>query len=277
MTFSAFTDSLGGEILLDKKMLLQSISSAEEKLLAIKVLNHAEQCLKYHELTFTDFIPTGSIEAILNIVKNIKDIKFTCFGGNDECERRVIAFAPDYDEISLNDFPIKVICITMNTKFTTGLSHRDYLGSILGLGIDRSKIGDIIPLEGKTICYVKEDIADYISINLERVGRTAVKVAVEDIKELELPEKNIEEKHITVASTRLDAVLGAGFNLARGKVQTLIEGEKAFVNWGVAKSTSMQVKEGDTLSIRGFGRMKIVEIKGKTKKDRISMVIGKYV
>ena len=157
------------------------------------------------------------------------------------------------------------------------MSHRDYLGSILGLGIDRSKTGDILVFDGSALCYVKKEISDYIASNIEKVGRNSVKAKVVDISDIELPKLKTEEKSFTVASLRIDAVAGGAFNIPRGKIQLLIEGEKTFLNFLPEISPSKTVGEGDMISVRGFGRFKILSVNGKTKKDRISITVLKYV
>lgn len=263
--------------MIDKQALLKVFNQPDEKLLLAKVLDRADLSLRHHQKTFTDFIDPKKTVKIIEAINNIRDLNYSAFGGNDECERRIIAFSPDYIEIGNMEFPIKAIKFESNIKFTEELSHRDYLGSILGLGIDRGKIGDIILFEEYTICFVNEEIADYISINLNKVGRTKVSTEVLDIDEFIMPEKNTVEKATTVASLRFDAVLSSAFNMSRGKVQTLIEGEKASLNWGVVTNTSAMVKEGDMISLRGHGRIKIKEVKGKTRKDRLGIVFCIYI
>ena len=147
-------------------------------------------------------------------------------------------------------FPF-VPCVSQSIKKfgQTDLSHQDYLGSILGLGIDRGKVGDILVSEEQTICFVSEEIADYILVNLEKVSRTPVQVEKTDLSEIEA-KKEIEVRRLTVASMRLDAVAGSVLHLSRGKVQALIAGEKANVNWNVTTNPSLLLKEGDMVSVR---------------------------
>lgn len=255
---------------------LKNIKNADERLLVSKVIDKAELCLKYYEPSFTDFIPPTNINTVLQIIKFIPDINYMVFGGIEECERRKIGFVPDYMELSEKSFPISAVKISVN-KFSSGLSHRDFLGSVLGLGIERGKIGDIIISENEAICFADEDIAQYIAVNLEKVGRQSVKAQLYSLDQLQMPEKNIQFKDVTVSSMRFDTVLAAGFNLARSKAKDFIEGEKAFVNWTNINDLSYQIKEGDIISLRGMGRFKVENIKGKTKKDRIALTIGKYV
>ncbi len=226
---------------------------------------------------FSDFCSPAEAACVLEEFKFFSGVNLRFFGGNENCERRCACFFPDYMEISEADFPLAAIEITFNKKFSTEMSHRDYLGSILGLGIDRSKTGDILVFDGSALCYVKKEISDYIASNIEKVGRNSVKAKVVDISDIELPKLKTEEKSFTVASLRIDAVAGGAFNIARGKIQLLIEGEKTFLNFLPEISPSKTVGEGDMISVRGFGRFKILSVNGKTKKDRISITVLKYV
>ena len=130
--------------------------------------------------------------------------------------------------------------------------------------------------EDTAVCFVAEEISPYITAVLEQVSRTAV-VAEETEQAEDIPQRQTEARRLTVASMRLDAVASEAFHLARGKTQTLIHAEKAQVNWNIVTSTSHLLKEGDLVSLRGFGRFRVKEIGGRTKKDRIGLEIEKYV
>ena len=259
---------------MQKEELLKQMSP-QERLLFAKVLDAAKSSQKNHKKTTTDFIDKGKNGIFLEKVKYIRDLQVMAFGGNTDCERRMLAFAPEYMHLSEEDFPIKAIHITKNKKFgQKDLSHRDYLGSILGLGIDRSKVGDILLLEEETICYIHQELAEYVCAALQKVSHTNVKTSVSDVVSVILPQKQWQYRTMTVASLRLDAVAGGGFHLSRAKVQALIKGEKVQVNWSTITSPSILLKEGDMISIRGFGRVKLFEIGGMTKKDRICVTVG---
>ncbi len=250
---------------------------SENRAAVSRVEDIIEQCLKKHIKIFSDFITPAQMEDVIKTAQSYRDIKYMSFGGNSQCERRIMGFCPDYMDICQYDFPIDIIEINSNKKFSAEMSHRDYLGSVLGLGIDRSKIGDIVVFDGSALCYVKKEISGFINLNLVKVGRNNVSTKIFDIKEFEFPEIKTQEKIYTVSSLRLDAVAGGAFNLARGKIQNLIEGEKVFLNFITALSPSKNIAEGDMISVRGYGRIKILSINGKTKKDRISITVLKYV
>ncbi|MBR6652774.1 MAG: hypothetical protein IKL30_06380, partial [Anaerotignum sp.] len=122
-----------------------------------------------------------------------------------------------------------------------------------------------------------DTVAEFLAQSWNSAGRAKLRVTEIEVGHLHIPELKCQEVRDTVSSLRLDAVAGEAFNLARGKVQTLIGVEKAQVNWNVVTNTSHQLKEGDLVSLRGFGRFRIKEIGGKTKKDRTGLEIEKYI
>ena len=163
-------------------------------------------------------------------------------------------------------FPVDAVKITYNSKFSSALSHRDFLGSILGLGIERVKIGDILVYDGEAYCFADSSISSYIAANLEKAGRTKVSAKITDLNLVKLPEKRIDVKNVTVSSLRADTVFGA-----------VIRAERASVNWCTVKSVSDTIKEGDVLSLKGSGRGVLMEIGGTTKKGRIVITVGRYI
>ena len=249
----------------------------ENKVLISRINDLAKQTLQKHVYVFSDFLTPAQAEDTLKTAESFRELKFMLFGGNNKSERRVIGFCPDYMEISDSDFPIDIVRISSNKKFSAEISHRDYLGSILGLGIDRSKTGDILIFDGSALCYVKSEISGYVAANLFKVGKNSVEAEVLSLDKVCIPEAKTEEKSFTVSSLRLDAVAGGAFNMARGKIQDLIEGEKVFVNFMTQSSPSKNVSENDMISVRGFGRVKVLSVNGRTKKDRISITVLKYI
>ncbi len=258
--------------------MLKSVPEGEERLLFAKALDQAQASMKRRQPMFTDFMDRGKCIRFAERLQGIRELRVTLYGGAEDCERQMMGFSLKEEEIMPEDFPIQIIKIRRKSKKfgQSDLSHRDYLGSILGLGIDRSKVGDILVSEDMAVCFVAEEIAPYICVSLEQVSKTAV-VAEEAEKADAIPRRQTEIRRITVASMRLDAVAGEAFHLARGKVQALIGAEKAAVNWNIVINVSHQLKEGDLVSLRGFGRFRLGAVGGKTKKDRIGLEIEKYI
>ena len=237
---------------MDRQALLKSVPEGEERLLFAKALDQAIFAMKRREPAFTDFMDRAKCARFRERLQGLRELEITLFGGTEDCERQMMGFFTE--PLAAEEFPIKIVKIRRKSKKfgQTDLSHRDYLGSLLGLGIDRGKVGDILVAEDTAVCFVAEEISPYI---------TAV----------------TEARRLTVASMRLDAVASEAFHLARGKTQTLIHAEKAQVNWNIVTSTSHLLKEGDLVSLRGFGRFRVKEIGGRTKKDGIGLEIEKYV
>ena len=262
--------------MIKRQKILNMIHQPEERLLCAKVLDQADFSLGKHECVFTDFYDCARASRYLEIANGIPGLKACAYGGTQNTERVRIGFSPEYMDLTFEDFPITPLAITKNKKFgQADLGHGDFLGSLLGLGIDRSKTGDILIMEEQTVCFVDRDISDFICANLTRVSRTPVKV--EKCEALQTTyEKKLTYRSLTVSSMRLDAVCGAAFRLSRGKVQELIRAEKAQVNWLMVSSPSSEVKQGDIISIRGLGRFCLEEIGGRTKKERIGIVVGIY-
>lgn len=253
--------------MISKNKLLKAAADDEERLLMSKAADKANIAIKTFAPEFTVFTDPYKAHAIMNAFIHEDEVKVMAYGGYEDAERLKIGFFPEFTECTNTLFPITPVKISYNAKFSRQLAHRDILGSVLGLGIAREKTGDIIPDEGSAVIFTDSDIADYITANLERVGHT--KVNVQMLEGFTPKPKGASEKRLTVASLRLDAVLSNAFNISRGKAAELIKGEKAYINWKNETSVSKAAAQGDIITLRGFGRIKIAEIMGTTKKDRI--------
>ncbi len=261
----------------DKSSLLKSIIKPDEKLIFAKAFDQAYCCLTRHETCFTDFLDPYKVSELLKLFSGGKyDMQVMAFGGTEACERKVVGFGPPYMELTQEEFPICMLEISYNATFSKNLTHRDFLGSVLGLGIERTKIGDILLLEGKALAFVYQDIADYICYNLDKVSHTKVTASIVDMHIDEQGESNLSEKNITVSSLRVDTVLSGAFNLSRSKVSDYIQAEKVFVNWTVTQSQTKILAVGDMITLRGVGRVKLIDIVGKSKKDKFVIQICKY-
>lgn len=244
----------------------------EEKILYAKLQNQAEFCELRQKSAFSDFLDPLRCSKFSALLAKDFNISLFSFGGYDKAERKMIGFFSD-ESISVSDFPIEALEISYNSRFSKSPTHRDYLGSLIGLGIERTKIGDILPEEGSATVFVNTSISGYIIANLETVGRVKVKVAA---KEFEKTQQKEEEKIIrfTVASLRLDVLVSAAFHISRGKAAELIKAEKVFVNWVSVTNASKNLKEGDMITLRGYGRMKLQEVIAETKKGRLAVSIS---
>ena len=238
---------------------------AEDKLLFAKALDKYTAAEKKRQQTHTDFLdPVRCAAFVQTLSRGNNGVYVEAYGGYDGAERKMIAF--DTADIDMENFPIIPVAATYNERFAKAPTHRDYLGAVLGLGLDRGKVGDIRLGETGAVLYLSADMAYYVAENLDQVGRVSVKCAVHQT--LAGLEATGAERRVTVPSMRLDAVLGSAFNLSRGKAAALIESDKVFVNWKPAKKTQ-PVAVGDAITVRGVGRVKVESVEGSTKKDRI--------
>ena len=174
-------------------------------------------------------------------------------------------------------FPIVCLAITPSSlKYGEILTHRDYLGALLHLGITRAKIGDIYIKEKQAYVFCTESIAEFICKELCTVKHTLVHCEITAPTKEEL-KPEFKEITSTVASLRLDAFLSVAFNSSRSSLSAFIDGGKTYVNGRLAVKAGMSLKEGDIVSVRGKGRFIVSEVKNMTKKGRIVVTITKYV
>ncbi len=222
----------------------------------------------------TDFLDPRQRFIVESITSQSEDLKVFAEGIFEQPERQRLLIAPSYLAPVSEDFQITIFTINYPTKFVQ-LKHPDVLGALLSLGLERSKYGDIRVTENTIQFAVAAEIADYIRANLTSIGK--VKVHAEEVaagvKLIQLEEEWVE-KNCTVSSMRLDVVLATIINISRQKSQSLITSGKVKVNWTVRENTSFELQEGDILSVRGFGRMKVIMTEGRTKKDKIRLQVG---
>ena len=247
----------------------------EETMLQKRLIELSEIAYQRDIVTFSDFLNLNELHILHSTPKNSLSSRYETFGGYEYAERQMVAFLPDalYYEYQ---YPICALSITpASLKYAEDLGHRDYLGAILNLGIERCKIGDLSIQEKDCILFCCENMADYISEQLTRVRHTMVTV-----KKLALDEftysPELKEQTGTVASIRLDAILSIGFSVSRSKIVGLIEGGKVYVNGKLITSNGYRLKENDIISVRGYGRIIYGGIISETRKGRYMVRIYKY-
>ncbi|MCJ8011350.1 YlmH/Sll1252 family protein [Paenibacillus sp. KQZ6P-2] len=236
-----------------------------------------ENAGQYHETKLTDFLDPRQIVIMNSLVNRHPDVHMRLDGGYEGAERCRALIAPDYRELDNEDMKLKVLHIdSMDQKFLT-LEHGDYMGSILGLGIKRSKIGDIHVLDDGCHTVVCEEISAFLDMNLNQVHRIHVQSEILPIEQLRTGKISLETLDITVASLRLDGITSDVYRLSRSKVLIPIRAGRCRVNWKPVEDPSSQLKEGDVVSMQGFGRFKVLEAGDVTKKGRFRVKIGKFV
>ncbi len=222
----------------------------------------------------TAFLDPRQLELAEAVLKKRTDLSYTVYGGYPRAERNALAIFPAQQKTVLP--PIKAVTVSWKDGGEE-ISHRDLLGAVLGLGLKREQIGDIVLFEdGGAAVFVEEIKADYICSNLLQVGRHAVSCEVTCPGHLPFSKDDGKEIKGTVASLRLDAVLSLGFGVSRSRVVLLIKGGVVSVNWKPISSPSIQLNEGDQVSLKGRGRLLVEAVEGETRKGRIRLKLKKY-
>ena len=200
------------------------------------------------------------------------------FGGYADAERKMLVYLPEYLEPdSLYDEDSPVVCLRATFFEGDSPSHRDFLGALMGAGIGRETVGDICVGKGSCDFFVTAEIAPYIIQNFTSAGRTKLRIEAIPIREATIPEPEVKEIRDTLASLRLDSVISSGFRIGRSLAAQYINAGKAAIDGLPCEKPDKAVAEGCKISVRGLGKIKLVSINGKTKKDRISVTIHRYV
>ena len=275
----------------------------------------AEKAYRENRYVFTDFLNVSQLSQYFELVKKkkgasssrenegydgeagrecdlavdgeIEGVDVRAFGGTAGCERCMVRFgSPEmfgYDE----PYPITLLKLyPAMAKFAEALTHRDYLGSLVGLGIEREKIGDIIiprsrtdgnSIEKHTVyAFVTEEISDYIIDNLSYVKHTHIRIErCEEVPDEVAPQ--FEELSVIVSSNRLDAIVAKLYNLSREQALKLFVEGKVFLNGINMTGNARSLKEGEVVSVRGYGKFIFNGEGGNTKKDKLYIKVSKYV
>lgn len=226
--------------------------------------------------TFTDFLGLAEQSVLTASSRELFGVRTTLFGGAVGCERVVCRFGSEDELGYVEDFPI--VCIKAeprSRKFAEALTHRDYLGAIMNLGIERETVGDIILTEDATYIFALSDIADYIISSLSRVRHTDLTLSLTEPPAEAL--YHTEERRIQISSERLDAVIARGFSLSRDEAQGLFLKRLVFADGREIASTSYTPKVGEVISVRGKGRFIYRGQVGLTRKGKLNVAIEIYV
>lgn len=200
------------------------------------------------------------------------------FGGYGEAERKMLVYLPDYldaSELTGPDSPI--VCLRARFFQGDSPSHRDFLGALMGAGLGRESVGDICVGQGSCDFFVTAQVAPYLLSVFTGVGRTHVQLEAIGLDQVQVPEPEVREIKDTLASLRLDSVISSGFRIGRSLAAQYISAGKAAIDGLPCEKPDKPVAEGAKISVRGLGKIKLAKVCGTTKKDRISVVLHRYV
>ncbi len=242
----------------------------DDKLLVRHILDLCEQCERSFSPRFSAFMDERSLGICEAALRSAKEPCITD-GGYSDAVRRVIALLPD----GMDEYTPPFTAVVFNYRRQDAPTHRDFLGSLMSLEIKRELIGDILVGETRTVVFISNRALPLIK-DITKIGRVGVRISFDFCKE-DIPEQKFEEITSTVASLRLDAVISTAFRISREKAQELIRAKGVLLNHIETFDVSKKVDEGDSFSIRGFGKACLSEIGGQSKKDRIFITIKKYI
>lgn len=259
--------------LLPKEDLLKSV---ENPATLSRVLDLAEQAIRTWEVVCTDFLSPPELIEAASLFQRLTEVHWVSGGGYLQAERQRGAIARVELPLEADAIPLALLDISGNFLFDTA-THRDFLGALLGTGIVREKVGDVLVLgERGAQVIVVPDLVDFLELNLTQVRSVPVKTRQIDWSELRVREPKKKEMTTVEASLRLDAVASAGFGMSRSKMVDLISTGDVRVNWKSITQPSHPLKAGDLVAIRGKGRLEIGDI-ALTKKERYRIHLTRYV
>lgn len=254
----------------------------KDRLLISKIMDKIKFCETRNKIQNTDFLDMSEQKLVETFLKTQKISNYIYTGGFEEAERKVVIFYPEkmksiIDKINLDEC-INVIRITLSNESREEYSHRNYLGGLMKLGIEREKIGDILVDDKGADILVLPEMTKFLLSNLFSLTRFS-KSKIEQIELQNLRKTKIKKEiiKITVSSMRLDNIVAELAKCSRGKANEILNQERVLVNYEVFTKPSKEVKENDTITVRGKGRFVVKSIVGNTRKGRIFLEIEKFV
>lgn len=259
----------------EREKILRFYRSSGDEEIAAKLLDLAESVLRNQKYKVSEFLDPYGYTIAETVIAHFDRLQLEGQGGYSGAERIKAVFS-DKDFEGKIIYGITAVAVTWDKRYYQ-VSHRDVLGSLMGLGIKREVTGDIImAAEG---CYILVDtvMRDFIMTNLTRIGSAPVSLSEVKLEDVPVREEKMKEIRTTVASLRLDVIAAAGFGTSRTKMAAEISADKVKVNWQEARNSAQAIKTGDIISMRGRGRVEVCEVLGQTKKGRTSVLLKRYL
>ena len=261
---------------MDRSNIEKIAKNPEDRLLLAKLWDKIHAGIRKNIPAHTHFLSPRELEMAKYLFGEPEGLH--TFGGYEDAERKMLIYLPEYlDESALfeEDSP----CICLRATFYQGDSpnHRDFLGALMGAGIGRETVGDICVNKGSCDFFVTQEIAPYILQNFTSAGRTKLHLEQIPLSEVNIADPEVKEIKDTLASLRLDSVISSGFRIGRSLAAQYVTAGKAAIDGLPCEKPDKPVSEGMKISVRGLGKIKLQSVNGRTKKDRISVVIHRYV
>lgn len=248
--------------------------TAEEERLKNRFLDLAERAYRHGIPVFSPFLSEQERALLLSMRRTLAGVSAACFGGIPDCERQIACFRPDTERDA--DVPFPIVCLRIRPKsarFSEALSHRDFLGALLHLGLERDSIGDILPDADGAYIFCTEPAAALILAELQTVRCTSVTAERTD-PPAQVCMPQLYEETVQVMRLRLDALVARACRLPREKAQRLFLEGRVFKN-GLQANASDAGAAGDLVSVRGYGRFRILALAGESRKGKTCVRIEK--
>ncbi len=256
---------------MDKNNIAKIAQSDEDKILLARVWDKINTGIQRNILATTGFLSPRE-QVLCRYL--FGDAPGLCYcGGYGDAERKMLVYLPEY----LQEQDIPIACLRATFYEGDSLSHRDFLGALMGAGIDRSAVGDICIGTGSCDFLVTAQMARYLLQNLTSAGRTRLHLSEISLSQLRVPQAQIKELRDTLASLRLDSVVATGFRMGRSQASQCILAGKVAIDGLLCEKPDKPVSEGCKISLRGAGKIKLVSVGTQTKKGRIPVVIHRNV
>ena len=261
---------------------LNDYRDKDDKILLAQILDKIEMVEKKNKIEYTDFLDLAQIELVQKFINKIKLENYMSYGGFEQAERKMFVFYPEkfnstVVEKNLSNI-VQIVRIELPDDLKGKYTHRDYLGAVIKLGLERKKIGDIIVDNSGADIIVDKDIVKFLLENLGGLTRfSKSEISVQNIEDLRPVEIKKEEIEIIVSSMRLDNVISELARCSRNKALEIINTERVFVNFECETKKTKQIKPGDMVTVRGKGRFFVKEIVGQTRSGRSVIKIEKFV
>lgn len=232
-----------------------------------------EQVESQYAPFLTEFLDPRQAYILETLIRQNSELGFQFYGGYEHAERKRCLIFPDYYQPTSEDFEVALFEVVYPAKFTT-LSHGKILGTLVNTGIKREYFGDIISDGEKWQVFIAAEISNFVTGQIEKIGKIAVRLEERNYTEIILPKDGWTEERTTATSLRLDNLVSTVYNISRQRSKQMIESGKVKVNWTENTRPDFLVDLLDIISIRGFGRIQVQEIEGKTKKDKYRLLLG---
>ena len=262
--------------------ILNDYREKDDKILLAQILDKTEMVEKKNKIEHTDFLDLAQIELVQKFINKIRIENYMVYGGFEQAERKMFVIYPEkfnaiVVEKNLTNI-VQIIRIQLPDELKGKYTHRDYLGAVIKLGVERKKIGDIIVDNEGADIIVDKDIVKFLLENLGSLTRFSKStITVQNIEDLRPVEIKKEEFEIIVSSMRLDNVISELARSSRNKALDIINMERVFVNFECETKKTKQIKSGDMVTIRGKGRFFVKELVGQTRSGRTIIKIEKFV